>query len=157
MAVTATLVAIGNNRLRYLINALATAEVPQTGTVTLTTTGGATPDLLTDSVQGPIKKLAKAFADGYAKLAAGAKTQAQARALWLSRDIGQIVSDAGNKLPPTALARLTAIVSPNELNFAVDANVDGGGHPTIVVSVFLPVGFSGSTYLDIEVPEAIGW
>ncbi len=146
MAITATLVRVGHNRLRYLISATNT-ESPQT--VTITTTGGATPDLLTDSVRGPIKNMAKAFAQGYGKLAAGALTQAQARAVWLSDNAG---ADIGNKKIVRGLCKLQPRDGPM-IDAAVDANVDGGGHPTINVTVGAG---AADLYLDVTTNGTIG-
>jgi hypothetical protein len=147
-AITATLVSAGHNRLRYLLSSASTG----TDTVTITTTGAATPDLLTDTGtnQGPIKKLAKAFTDGYGSFAAGALTQAQSRALWLSDSTGGTPVVAGNLLVPLARPRLEPI-SGSGL-YGIDANVDGSGHPTLVVT---SVG-GGTAYLDIATPGAIG-
>ena len=143
MAVTATLVFAGHNSLRYLISQDGAAGT----SVTITTTGAATPDILTDSVQGPIKKVAKAFTDGYGKLPAGALTQAQARALYLSSP----QSDVGI---PTLTAELEPInVTVANTPIVADANVDGSGHPTLVVTA--PAA-ACSAYLDISLPNAIG-
>lgn len=146
-----TLVESGNNRLRYLIVPTGTF----TETVTITSTGAASPDLITDSLAGPIKNMSKVFSNGYGQFAAGAQTQAKARALWLS-DWGTAPGAAGaNALVPTAICRLTA---RSGVSFvagdpgAVDANVDGDGVPTILAQVH-----GGATcYLDIEIPGAIG-
>src|ERR1700687_3559919 len=86
MAITISLVEQGSNRLRYLLSSNATSL---TQTANLTTTGAATPDLLTDSTfagpgPNPIFKIARAFQDGLGILAAGAFTQAQARAMWMA-------------------------------------------------------------------------
>jgi hypothetical protein len=153
MAVTAAIVHIGHNHLRYLVTSTGGAG----GAVTLTTTGAATPDVLTDSLTGPLKALAKAFTDGYGKLPAGALTQAQARALWLSNDPTNVVAVAGNLQVPTAICRArstertTAAATVGE-RAVVDANVDGSGHPTIIVTTVQ----DGTTYLDIEVAGTIG-
>jgi hypothetical protein len=142
MATVATLVGQGKNHLRYLItNTDATA-------VTITTTGAVSPDLLTDTLQGPLKKMAKAFTDGYGTLGSGVKTQAQARAIWQDDDTG---SNIGNTNIQRAQCYVTERSGTTE--WIVDANVDGGGHPTLVVT---PTAAAGSCYLDVEVPGAIG-
>jgi hypothetical protein len=146
MTVTITLVHVGANRLRYLYTGTGVAPA-------ITTTGGASPDLLTDSIAGPIKKLAKAFTDGYGKLAAGAFTQAQSRALWLSDDPTNAVALVGNQVP-TAKIRNTLRGTPDH-DSVWDANVDGSGHPTLTLSGETSVG-AVTGYLDIEVDDAIG-
>lgn len=145
MAVTATLVYAGHNRLRYLINASGA------GSVTITTTGAVSPDLATDTLSGPLKNIVNAFANGYGKLAAGALTQPQARALWLSNDPTGVVAVIGNLLVPTAQCRLTSRDIGGTGAFSVDANVDGGGHPTVIVTA----GGADIAYLDIFTPGAI--
>lgn len=146
---TATLVFQGANRLRYLIAAAGTGAE----TVSIATIGGATPDTLTDSFgAGVIKALSKAVANGYGTFAAGAQTQAKARALWLSDLSGAdpgAGSPNGSKLPT---AKCT--VTPNATGIGVmevDANVSGG-NPVINVSVTLGMG----GYLDIIAPNTIG-
>ena len=67
MAIVATLVYADPNKLRYALEFDGQAGQA----LTLTTTGAASPDLLTDTLQGPLKKLAKAFTDGFAGFAAG--------------------------------------------------------------------------------------
>ena len=145
MAITATLVDSGHNRLRYL---LAT-ESEETDTGVITTTGAATPDVLTDlgTNQGPLMLIAKVITQGYGVLAAGAQTQARARGLYLSDRAG---ASPGTELIPTAICRLTP---RGGAGWLVDANVDGGGNPTIT---FISVGVAGSCYLDIFVPDTIG-
>lgn len=151
MSLTITLVHAGANRLRYLM--VSTAG---TTSGTITTTGAATPDILTDSIQGPIKKLARTVTDGYGKLPAGALTQAQARALWLSDDAANVATITDGS-PPTAAPRITFrgtnLTGP--LNIAVDANVSVG-QATITINSGATGGSGWSAYLDIEVSELIG-
>lgn len=147
MATTAALVYAGHNRLRYLITSTSTGA----DSVTITTTGGATPDVLTDSLAGPIKNIANAFANGYGQLAAGALTQAKARALWLSDDPTNLVTVNG-QMPISALCQITQRDVTNDPDVSVDANVDGGGHPTIIVATNNPC----TAYLDIFGPNTIG-
>lgn len=145
----ATLVFQGAQRLRYLIAAEGTGSE----TVNIATIGGATPDTFTDSIgSGVIKKLSKVVADGYGTFAAGAQTQAKARALWLSDLSGAdpaTASPNGSKLP-TAKCSVTANVTGSGL-IEVDANVSGG-NPVIAVTV---TGGMGG-YLDVIVPNTIG-
>lgn len=144
MALTATLVFVGHNSLRYLLNQSGGGS----NTLDITTTGAASPDLLTDSVAGPLKKLARAALDGYGGFAAGALTQAQARALWQS-DMTGANPAAGDpagvaSLVPTAKCRVSQ-------NFTIDANVSGGNPILTITAVPTALG-----YLDIEIPNAIG-
>ena len=144
MAVTATLVKVGNNFLRYLIAQDGLAGT----TVTITTTGGATPDLRTDSLAGPIKNLAKTFADGYKQLAAGAQNQAKARLLWLSD-----VNNGGAGFQRTVPTARCVLEGRDGFTMAVDANVDGSGNPTVVVTAQAT---AGAGYLDVHIPNTIG-
>jgi hypothetical protein len=142
MAATATLVGAGHNHLRYLV-----VGDESGGTVTITTTGAASPDLNTDSLYGPIKQCSLAFVDGIGKLAAGAKTQAQSRAIWMAQDSDSVL---GNGLVPRCLPRVTMRLGSGEP--LVDADVDGSGHPTITVVA----GADSEAYLDIETQGPIG-
>lgn len=144
MPTVTTVVDVGHNRIRYLL----VSDGGDATATTITSTGAATPDVKTDSLAGPIKTLANAFVNGIGKLPAGAFTQAQSRAMWMAD-----ASDTtlGVKAP-RALPRITRRTgSPT---WIVDANVDGGGHPTIIVTPSAAV--ACSIYLDIETQGAIG-
>jgi hypothetical protein len=142
MAITATLVEQGNNRLRYLLVCDTTGGT----TLDITTTGAPTPDLLTDSLNGPVRECAEAFTDGIGILPAGAKTQAQARAIWLSDNSDTVL---GNEKVPRTVCQLESRVAPAV--FTVDANVNSG-HPELVITS----NDVGSAYLDVFVQGAIG-
>ena len=150
MAITITLVHQGRNHLRYLCVSSGA------GTGTITSTGAASPDLKTDTLAGVLKNLANAFENGYGKLPAGALTQAQARGLWLSDNAANIITES--RRPPLATSRLTfrAQAATGPLDAGVDANVDGGGHPTLTVSAGSSAGAAWSGYLDIMVDDGIG-
>lgn len=147
---TATLVFQGEHRLRYLIAAAGTGAE----TVNITTIGSATPDTLTDAIgSGVINQLSKVVANGYGTFAAGAQTQAKARALWLSDLSGADPSSGsanGSKLP-TAKCKLTPRSAVGVPVWLVDANVSGG-NPIIAVSV----SGGGTAYLDVFAPNTIG-
>lgn len=147
MAITATLVDSGHNRLRYLLTTTSTG----TDTGTITTTGAATPDVLTDlgTNQGPLMLIAKVITQGYGLFASGAQTQAKARALYLS----ERTTSPGSELIPTAICRLQARAGTTA-GWFVDANVSGG-NPTINLQS-IGVGAAGACYLDIYVPDTIG-
>jgi hypothetical protein len=76
-------------------------------------------------------------------------TQAQARAIWEATLSDTVL---GNGKVPRCLMWLTPRTG-GQLWFA-DANVDGGGHPTIIVS--RSAAAAGSAYLDIQTQGAIG-
>lgn len=147
MTTTAALVNATPNRLRYLLS----YDGADWDNITLTSTGAASPDLVTDSVAGPIKNLANAHDNGFGSFAAGALTQAQSRALWLSDDSG---ADPGLR----ATARVTSTIRTG-LAYAltIDANVSGG-EATVVITTPLALPASAHTwYVDIEVPGVIGY
>ena len=141
MATTAALVAQFGNHLRYLLT-----ESGAGGTVTIGSSGGVTPDLQTDSLAGPIKAISKAQSTGIGTIAAGALTQAQARALWLS----DATVSVGNLDVPRTLVRLTPRTGATV--WIVDAN-QSGGDPVIQATASAA---AGTAYLDIEAPGSIG-
>lgn len=143
MAVTALLVNARANRLRYLLTQDGNAGT----TLTITSTGAATPDLLTDTTNAPgkIRTIAKAFTDGYGAFPAGALNQAQARALWMSDRIA--ASPGSTEVIMTARCEITPRTGATAPAWNVDANVDGGGHP--ILSISAQAG-AGTAYLDVE-------
>lgn len=148
MAMTATLVYAGRNRLRYFITSSAGGE-----SVDIPCVGGATPDLLTDSIAGPIKQIARVKAQGYGQIAVGGiTTQAEARALWLSDDNLAVVGP--NK--PTAMCRLEQRGGTVQ-GLAVDAIRGPVDLATPGLQILNMNGIGGSSgYLEIEIPGAIG-
>lgn len=145
VGMSATLVERAFNRLRYLIN--SALAVPST--LTITTTGGVTPDLLTDSQRGPIKICANAFGSGLGILAAGAKTQAQARAIWLANNADTVL---GNSKVPRCRCMLTPLDQFGQ-QWQVDANVDASGQPFVIIT---NNSNTGNAYLDVFSAGAIG-
>jgi hypothetical protein len=141
-AATFALIFASPNRLLYLVTTDGSGNAG-----TLTSTGAGSPDLVSDSQTGPLQKCALAFYNGFGNLPAGALVQANARAIWLS-DLSSAVAAV---TLPTARVRITPRTGLTA--YSVDANVDGSGHPTIVVT---PSGISGTAILDILVPGAIG-
>lgn len=141
MALTATLIEQGHNRLRYLL----VCDTTGTTTLNITTTGAATPDLVTDSLAGPVKACANAHDNGLGKLPAGALTQAQARAIWLSDNSPTVLGEKTPHCEP----RVTLMVATAD--FLVDADVSGG--EAILV---LTANNTGQAFLDIESAGAIG-
>jgi hypothetical protein len=141
MAVTALLVYQRRNTLRYRL----TQDGQAGTTLTITTTGAVSPDLLTDTLAGKLREIARAFTNGYGAFAAGALTQAQARALWLS---DRITANPGSiETIMTARAVLTHRTGATAPGWIIDANVDGGGHPTLNITAQAGAGVA---YLDIE-------
>lgn len=143
MAVTAALVESKPNHLRYLVTSDGAG-----GTVNITSTGAASPDLQTDTKgASPLKKLSRAEQDGLGQLAAGALTQADARAIWMGDSADTVL---GVKVP-----RAHTNLSPRDgaTSWLVDANVDGGGVPELVITADANV---GNAYLDVFYPGAIG-
>jgi hypothetical protein len=148
MAITAVLVYAGHNRLRYLITSTAGGE-----SIEIPSVGGATPDLLTDSLAGPLKQIARVKTQGYGLIPVGGITmQAQARALLLSD--GNLAAVGPNK--PTAICRLEQ-VSGTIQGLGVDAIQGSGDNTTPSLQVLNLNGIGGSAgYLDVEIPGAIG-
>lgn len=130
------------NRLLYQVT------TDGTGTAgTLTSTGAASPDLLTDSKIGPIKTCALAFTNGFGTLAAGALSQSNSRAIWLSVNASVITA------PTLATARCRMFSQTALTVWQVDANVDGSGHATVVCT---PSAVTGIGLLEVEAPGIIG-
>lgn len=151
MAVTAALVYAGKNRLRYLLTQDGAAGT----TLNITTDGSATPDIRTDSAGGQIEALARAATDGFGTFAAGALTQAQARALWLSDWTAGLAGGPGASPGPmqkTAVCEITSRTADIAQTWLVDANVSGGNP---VIAITAQAG-AATAYLDVEIPGQIG-
>lgn len=150
MATTITLVYAGHNRLRYLVvsdDASAPASIPSVG--------GPSPDLITDSLAGPIKEIASVKTKGYGVIPVGGiTTQAQARALLLS-DLGAGPPIAFGQEMVTCTSRLT-MRSGGARAFLVDAVRGPVDLATPGITITPLSGSAASAYLDIEVGGAIG-
>jgi len=154
MAITATLVDATPYRLRYLMTqdgVVSSPPVAADGLVTIPNTlGGATPNLHTDSIVnagpgGPVlHKIMNARIAGFGPLAAGALTQAQARALCNSDDA------AGAVLTNYNVGRAVTTITPRLglIAWATDWNVDVQGDP--VCEVRSATGTAATAYLDIH-------
>lgn len=146
MAITAVLVFAGHNRLRYLITSTAGNE-----SVSIESDGGPTPDLLTDSLAGPLKQILRVKTQGYGKIPTGALNQAQARALLQSDNNAALVGP--NK--PTAMCQLTQITgTPN--SFTVDAVIGPTDPLSPGLTITNVMTAAASAYLDVGVPGTIG-
>jgi len=144
MALTAALVFAGPNRLRYLLSQDGAAGTD----VSIPSAGGATPDLVTDSVGGQIKALAKADVNGYGPFAAPLSADESA-ALWLSDNVGTfVITQHDINAMPTAICRLTPRTGAS--SWQVKALANG------VINADGTTGAPGSAYLDIEIPGAEG-
>ena len=143
MATTAALATSRANSLRYLVTASGDGAA-----LTIPNDAGATPDLQTDSAGfgASLRQMILSRLNGYGALAPGARSQAEARSMFMGDG-----SSAGNANVP----RAETFVTPRTGTavWIVDANVDGGGDPTIVIT---PTAAVGTAYLDITVPGMIG-
>lgn len=140
MAITAALVCARPNGLRYLL----TQDGVTGTTLAITTTGAATPDLLTDAAPGLIRQMAKARTQGYGPVAAGALNQAQARSLWLSL---RLPFPTASERIMTARCEITPRSGTTDPAWDVDADVDGSGYA--VVNITGPAAVA-TAYLDVE-------
>lgn len=148
MALTAILVNVTANELVYKITNAATLGT----TLTIPAAGGATPDLATDCVastwgraaSAQLRAVCRAGLDGLGNQAAGGWTQAEARDLL----VGDGTTQAGGPLMPRAELDLQPAtgVAGGALCEA-DANVDGSGRPTIVITA---VAVAGDCYLRVR-------
>ena len=143
---TATLVGQFKNHLRYLITK-GNGGTPTDTSVTIPCSGGPSPDLITDSLAGPIKTIAKVVTQGLGNIPPGAVTQDQARAMWFSDGSTNI----GGPAVPRAVCRLTTLTGATAPQ--VDAD-QVAGSPVVVVRIS-DAGIA-SCYLDIQVFGTIG-
>lgn len=143
MAISASLIFAGRNRLRYLV----VATVGNGEDVSISAVGGPTPDLITDTIGGQLKAIARANLDGYGKLAAGSQSIANTRALLMLTSsvaaVGAGIPVANTQLVPR---------SGTGTEFMVDAKADG----TYGLTITAVANNAQSCYLDIFIPGAIG-
>lgn len=125
MTVTATRIFNTKTQLAYLIVHDGAAG----DAVTIPNDAGASPDLQTDAEGGVLKAMMQARVNGYGAFAAAALTQANARALLLSNDPSNTFGTDN-----VVRARCWLTTTVGLANWGVDANVDGGGDPTLVVT-----------------------
>lgn len=141
MTLTATLVEQGHNRLRYLL----VCDTTGTTTLNITTTGAASPDLVTDSLAGPVKACANAHDNGLGQIAAGALNQAQSRAIWMADNSNAV---QGEKVP-RCKPHITR--QQGTADWLVDADVSAGEAIVVVTANNV-----GQAFLDIWSAGAIG-
>lgn len=152
MAITAGLVYAGHNRLRYLITATAGGNEA----VVITSTGAVSPDLLTDSLQGPIKAIASVKANGYGKIAAATViTTALARALWLSDDAAAQVGPFNGVALGNVATAICTLVPRTTATAAMSVDA-GQGVDTATASLTVTAEGIGICYLDVSIPGGIG-
>jgi hypothetical protein len=153
MAIVAALVYAGHNRLRYLITSSAGGE-----SISIEADGGATPDMLTDSLQGPLKRILQVKTLGYGPIAVGGiTTQAQAAALLQSDFAADAIFAgfiAGGLILPTAIVRVMPRVGgPVWTAVAVRGPTD---QTTPGLTLTNTSGGAASCYVEVEVPGTIG-
>ena len=144
MALIATLTGQFNNHLRYLLEADSAG-----GTVVIPSVGGASPDLQTDSLAGPIKIISKVQQTGLGNIPAGPVSVGQARSLLLSDNTMFI---GGPEVPRT----IVTAVGRSGINLWLVSAIVSGGSPAIQVICPANQPPGSSAYLDIEVFGAIG-
>jgi hypothetical protein len=152
MAVGVTLVYQGHNHLRYALDIVVpTPEppLPPGGPFTIPNDGGASPDLLTDSLAGPLKTIARARLDGIGVVPPGPLTQAQARAILLADGSAANVGNAKVRRAIVQLVSRDDAGGTQELR--ADADVDAQGDPIITGRMS-----AGAAYLDVVFVDAIG-
>lgn len=149
MTITASLILAKPNHMEYLI----VADTGSGEVVYIESDGGATPDLLTDTVgiPGPLNAIARVKTNGYGLVTPGTlSTQAKARALLLSDDAAALVGPN----VPTAMCRLMPRTGGG-WQFTVDA-VRGPSDAQAPGLAIAAPGAAGSAILIIEMPGAIG-
>jgi hypothetical protein len=162
MAITFGLVHAAPYRLRYLCyqdGRITSPPVAANGFATLPNDGGATPDLRTDALTGawtgggaakfhgsPLNNILRARLLGFAPIAAGAITQAQARSLMNSEDAPAAPAVLTNLYIGRCVTKIVAM--DVALVWAADWNVDGQGDP--VCEVRSGTGTAGYALLDIH-------
>ena len=151
MAITFGLVHASPYRLRYLVY----QDGEQGVMGNLPNDGGVSPDLRTDAASAPpisgaggipILKIMRARLDGFGPIAAGALTQAQARALGNSEDNPAAPAVLTNDLIGRCVTRITAM--DVAMAWSADWNIDGEGDPICQVQAESDNG--GYALLDIH-------
>lgn len=160
MAITAALVESTPYLLKYLLTAASSSTSASAATAantvfTFTNAFSATPDLATDSAndrqaQGPntMQAIMNARRRGYGSIAAGATvTQAQARALLMSRDPSNATLNTQNMMACEMSIEPVFATPANGTNpglkppfWMVDASVDASTNPIVKVRLSYPNG-----------------
>lgn len=148
MALTATLCWVDKNTIVYRLVNVATLGT----TVTITSSGAATPDLVTDAAStaygaaagAALRRVVRAGLDGIGAVAAAGLTQADARALYLGD--GTLTGSNG-VTTPTARIRTEMRTTAGDAQLQVDCNVSSGV-PTVVVTA-AAVAFTAYLYVEL--------
>lgn len=174
MAITAALVEATGYMLKYLL----TQDGVSAGSPTVDSfflipnNGGATPDLRTDALAGAaaegannLHRIVRARIDGYGPIAAGALTQAQARALLNSDDPTNAVLTNRNIMscqmyitPRTQVGSGGVLVggqAGSGATWLCDVAVDASGDPTVQVGTARRPPAAGTAYLTIHLRHSI--
>lgn len=143
MAVTAVFQKATPYKLVYFINSDVAG-----GSVTITSSGAATPDLATDvaGINGPIKRLGRAGLDGLGLVPAGGfNLQSETDALFVNLDPGNVL---GNDNIPRATMFCQGMATDND--WIVRTSNAGGlplilvTHPAAIASAWLVISVSHS-------------
>lgn len=151
MTVDITWVWTDKNQIVYL---LATSGSPLGGTASILSAGGVTPDLVTDGANNTkgeangtaLRKVVRSGLDGQGLVAAGAWTQAQARALLMLVEPG--ASIGGILLQR---AKLRVIRRSGTAEWTIDCNVTAG-NPRIDVGA---TAAAGEAVLYVELNHSL--
>lgn len=153
MVMTAAVAYVGHNRIRYLFTSGGA------DTLNITTTGAATPDILTDLAgaptltganKSPLERMCLAFQQGYGLAVAGvAIVQASARAIWMNDASGFNIGNANVARAQVAITKRTA---PTAL-WTADATASGNN---AVITIANSVAVAASAYVDVFIPGTIG-
>lgn len=153
MVMTAVVAYVGHNRIRYLFTSGGA------DTLNITTTGAASPDILTDLAgaplltganKSPLQAMCRQFTLGYGLAAAGvASTQAIARAIWMNDASG---FNLGNVNVPRAQVAITKRTAPTAL-WTADATNSGNN---AIITIANSVAVAASAYVDVFIPGTIG-
>jgi hypothetical protein len=142
MTAIPTLVYAGHNNLRYLLTEDGTG-----GKWLVPNTGGASPDLQTDTLAGPLKAIATAKANGIGIIAPGGVTGAQAQALLLAKNAASLVGNANITVAVSLVTPLTGVTK-----WLVEAT-EIAGNPVLNGGASADI---GTAYLDVIAVGAIG-
>ena len=147
MAIISALAFVGHDRLRYFIDSTANGE-----SISIESDGGASPDMLTDSLAGPLKQIFKVKTQGFYSVipVGGITTQAQARGLLLSHRAGL----TWGVRVLTAITTVTPITGG--ANWLVDAVRGPSDTATPGLTITNITGGAASCIVDISIAGSIG-
>jgi len=174
MAITAALVEATGYMLKYLLtqDGVSAGSPTVDSFLVIPNNGGATPDLRTDALtgaaaegHGKLQEIIRARIDGYGPIAAGALSQAQARALLSSDDATNAVLTNRNIMscqmyvtPRTQVGSGGVLVGGQAGSGAAwlcDATVDASGDPVVQVGTARRPPAVGTCYLTIHLRHSM--